>query len=73
MVDTDLGLGLFRRCNICRTYVYQAAIGGGTTCPCEQLTPTSPTEIKREENVGNLGIVFDKEMSFKFLKTLQSI
>ena len=34
---------LFRRWyKICGTYVHQAAIGGGTTCPYEQLTPTSP-------------------------------
>ena len=25
-------------------YMYQAAIWGGTTCPDEQLTPTSPTD-----------------------------
>ena len=46
MVDTDLRLILFRRWyKICHTYVHQAAIGGGTTCPYEQLTPTSPTIV----------------------------
>ena len=44
MVDSDLKLWLFRRWyKICHTYVHRAAIGGGTTCPYEQLTPTSPT------------------------------
>ena len=45
MVDIDLRLIRFRRWyKICHTYVHQAAIGGGTTCPYEQLTPTSPTK-----------------------------
>ena len=47
MADTDLRLVLFRWWyNICHTYVHQAAIGGGTTCPYEQLTPTSPKVVK---------------------------
>ena len=46
MADTDLRLGVFRRWyNICRTYVHQAATGGGTTFPYEQLPPTSPNDV----------------------------
>ena len=44
MADADLSLRPFRmwqdHCNI---YVHRAAIGGGTTFPYEQLTPTSTT------------------------------
>ena len=44
MADTDLSLGLFGRWyKICLTYIHHAATGGGTTCPYEQLTDTSPT------------------------------
>ena len=51
MADTDLRLGLFRRWyKICGTYVHQAAIGGGTTCPYEQLTPTSPNLSMKLQN-----------------------
>ena len=50
MVDIDLRLIRFRRWyKICHTYVHQAAIGGGTTCPYEQLTPYLPYCHLQEE------------------------
>ena len=45
--DADLSLRLFIGCqDHFNTYVHPAAIVGGTTCPYEQLTPTSPTIVE---------------------------
>ena len=52
--DADLSLRLFIGCqDHFNTYVHPAAIVGGTTCPYEQLTPTSPT-------VSNLQYLFPR-------------
>ena len=43
MANAELTLKPISRLqNLCNIYVHQAGIGGGTTCPYEQLTPASP-------------------------------
>ena len=46
MTEADLSLKPFSRwLNLCNIYVHQAGIGGDTTCPYENFTPTSPITL----------------------------